>query len=86
MVIAGLVIIWGCVYCCCPKVENHKRQSHGAAKRELANTRKINYLYNMEAEELARDVGYVVTDLGFNISEASSGYCSTPISRDLTNL
>ena len=40
----------------------------------------------MEAQELARDAGYDVTDLGFNISETSSGYCSTPISRDLTGL
>ena len=84
IVIAWLVIIRGCVYCCCPKVENHKRQSHTAAKRELANTRKINYIYNMEAQELARDAGYDVTDLGFNISD--SGYCSTPISRNLTGL
>ena len=90
IVIAWLVIIWGCVYYCCPSVEHQKRQSHAAAKRELANTRKINYIYNMEAQELARDAGYDVTDLGFNISEASSGYCSrvtsTPISRDLTGL
>ena len=39
----------------------------------------------MEAQELAKDAGYNITDLGFNISEVSSGYCSTPISRDLTN-
>ena len=40
----------------------------------------------MEAQELARDAGYDISDLGFNVSEASSGYCSTPISRDLTGL
>ena len=84
---AWLLIVWGCIYCCCSKKENQKRQSHAAAKRELANTKKINYIYNMEAQELARDSGYDVTDLGFNISKASSGYrSSTPISRDLTNL
>ena len=84
IVIAWLVIVWGCIYCCCSKEENQKSQSHAAAKRELANTRKINYIYNMEAQELARDAGFDVTDLGFNFSD--SGYCSTPISRDLTNL
>ena len=85
IVIAWLAFVWGCVYCCCEKVENHKPYNHATAKRELANTRKINYIYNMEAQELARAAGYDVTDLGFNISEVSSGYCSTPISRDLTN-
>ena len=84
MVIAALVIIWSCVYCCCPKEENQKRQIHAAAKRELANTRKINYMYNMEAQELAMDAGYDVTDLGFDICD--SGFCSTPISRNLTGL
>ena len=86
IVIAWLVIVWGCIYCCCSKVEHQKRQNHAADKRELANTRKINYIYNMEAQELARNAGYDVTDLGFNISEVSSGYCSTPISRSYTNL
>ena len=71
--IAWLVIIWGCVYCCCPSVEHQKRQSHAAVKGEIANTRKINYIYNMEAQELARDAGFDITDLGFNLSD--SGYC-----------
>merc|ERR1711894_348004 len=68
--IAWLVFIWGCVYCCCSNVENQKRQSNAVDKRELANTRKINYIYNMEAQELARDAGYDVTDFGFNLSDS----------------
>ena len=40
----------------------------------------------MEAQELAKDAGFDVTDLGFSISDSGFSDCSTPISRDLTNL
>ena len=45
--------------------------------RELAKRQTVNYIYNMEAQELARDAGWFVPELDLDISKASSGYCST---------